>query len=162
MRTYIQSVGVVCAATLILACSGSTSVRPISGTYDLVSIDSRPDPQPLYPGTTTPQLVGGTLTVGPDTLNVTLSLQSVDSTGRPIGDIEPAVYEIPYTRHGDTLVTSNNNSVVSGDPLLLGGDTSADVGAVIGSDVQLTLVLGVQSITGFTPATHQYLFAPAR
>ena len=159
---FIQFVSMVCAAAVLVGCSGSTSVRPIHGTYALVSIDSRPDPQPLYPGTTTPQLVGGTLTVGTDTLTVTLSLQSVDSTGRAIGEIEAAGYEIPYTRHGDTLVTSNNNSVVSGEPLLLGGDTSADVGAVIGSDVQLTLVLGVQSITGFTPAVHQYLFAPAR
>lgn len=159
---FVQALGMVCAAAVLVGCSGPTSVRPIGGAYDLVSIDSRPDPQPLYPGETTPQLVGGTLTVSSDTLSVTLSLQSVDSTGRAIGEIEPAVYEIPYTRHGDTLVTSNNNSVVSGDPLLLGGYTSADVGAVIGSDVQLALVLGVESITGFSPVMHQYLFAPAR
>lgn len=78
----MRHLGVACAVALLAGCSGSTSVRPFGGSYELISVDGQRDPQPLDPGTTTPDLVGGTLNVGADSLDVTLKLQPVDSAGR--------------------------------------------------------------------------------
>jgi len=83
--TIVRLIGAVRAVALLVGCSGSTSIRPFGGAYHLISVDGEPDPQPLSPGTMTPELVGGTLDVGADTLTVTLSLQPVDSTGRVTG-----------------------------------------------------------------------------
>ena len=99
-----------CGFALLVGCSGSTSIRPFGGAYDLISVDGEPDPQPLYRGTTTPELVGGTLNIVPDSLDVTLSLHAVDSTGRPTGDIEQLAGAIPYVRHGDSLLTAFDTS----------------------------------------------------
>jgi len=99
-----------CGFALLVGCSGSTSIRPFGGAYDLISVDGEPDPQPLYRGTTTPELVGGTLNFVSDSLDVTLSLQAVDSTGRPTGDIEQRAGAIPYVRHGHSLLTAFDTS----------------------------------------------------
>lgn len=157
---FVRPLGFACAIALLLGCTGSTSARPFAGTYDLLRIDGKPEPQPLYPGTSSPEIVGGMLTVASDTLRVSLSMQAVDSAGRVIGDIGPAVYAIPYTRHGDELVTSNGNSLVNASPLLLPG-SQAIAGSVVGNDVQLDLGVGTQSFIGiYSYAEHELLFAP--
>ena len=151
--------GVVCAIALLAGCSSSTSVRPFGGAYDLISIDGRPDPQPFYPGTATPDLVGGTLNVGPDSLDLTLSLQAVDSAGRPAGDIQELAGATPYTRHGDTLFIAGDTAG-RGDALL---PTEPDIpfGTIIGSSVSLTLYLPIATSTGFTIVPRHFLFTPA-
>ena len=157
---FVRPLGLACAIALLLGCTGSTSARPFAGSYDLLRIDGKPEPQPLYPGTSSPEIVGGALTVTSDTLRVTLSMQMVDSTGRVTGEVNPAVYAIPYTRRGDVLITENANSLVNASPLLLPG-SQAIAGAVVGNDVQLDLGVGTQSFIGiYSYAEHQLLFAP--
>ena len=70
----------VFAVALFAGCSGSTPVRPFGGTYDLLSINGLPHPQPSDAGAAT-QVVSGTLSVGTDTLHLTLELQALDNTG---------------------------------------------------------------------------------
>ena len=155
----MRHLGVVCAIALLAGCSGSTSVRPFGGAYDLISVDGRPDPQPFYPGTATPDLVGGTLNIGPDSLDLTLSLQAVDSAGRPAGDIQELAGAIPYVRRGDSLFTDADTSG-QGDALLPIGPP-APIGMILGSNVSLTLELPVVSSTGFSSETRRFLFSPA-
>lgn len=91
----MRRLGVVLIIALFAGCSGSTSVHPFGGTYDLLNIDGRSDPQPLYPGANV-QVVSGTLGVDADTLYLTLELQPLDSSGRAVGDITPSLSAIPY------------------------------------------------------------------
>lgn len=95
----MRPLGFVCAIAVLAGCSSSTFVCPFGGTYDLIDIDGQQTPQPLLPGLTTLEVVGGTLIAGQDTLHVTLSLQSEDSTGRPIGQLDPLVSAIPFVRN---------------------------------------------------------------
>lgn len=156
----LRPLGFACAIALLLGCSDSTSAPPFTGTYELLRIDGKPEPQPLYPGTSSPEIVGGMLTVASDTLRVTVSMQMVDSAGRVIGEVGPAMYAIPYTRHGDVLVTENGNSLVNASPLLLPG-SQAIAGSVVGHDVQLNLGVGTQSFIGvYSYAEHELLFGP--
>lgn len=154
----MRRLGVVFAIALLAGCSGSTSVHPFGGAYDLVSVDGQRDPQPFYRGTTTPDLVGGTLSVGPDSLDVMLSLQDVDSTGRPTGEIENRGGAIPYTRRGDSLFTAFDTTGQDG---LLPRQPAAPVGAILGSNVALTLYLPETSSIGFASQTRHFLFSPA-
>jgi len=148
-----------CGFALLVGCSGSTSVRPFGGAYNLISVDGQREPQPLYRGTTTPELVGGTLNVVPDSLDVTLSLEAVDSTGRPTGDIEQRAGAIPYVRHGDSLLTAFDTSGY-GDGLVHNGP-GTPIGMIVGGNVILTLSLPVTSSTGFGSETRNFLFTPA-
>jgi len=66
-ETFVRHIGVVCVIALLVGCRGSTSVHPFGGAYDLISVDGQQVPQPFYPGVSTQELLGGTLTVGPDT-----------------------------------------------------------------------------------------------
>ena len=147
-----------CGFALLVGCSGSTSIRPFGGAYDLISVDGEPDPQPLYRGTTTPELVGGTLNFVSDSLDVTLSLQAVDSTGRPTGDIEQLAGAIPYVRHGHSLLTAFDTSGY-GDGLVPNGP-AAPIGMIVSGNVILTLPLPVASSTGFGSETRNFLFTP--
>ncbi len=158
----MRRVGVVLAIALLVGCSGSTSVHPFGGTYHLLNIDGRPDPQPLYPGANT-QVVRGTLNVGTDTLHLTIELQPTDSSGQPAGDITPLLAAIPYVRHGDSLLVVADTSGW-GDGLI-GGEVpgaSQQIGTVLGSNVELSLFFGIPSSTGFTGPARRFLFTPAR
>jgi hypothetical protein len=157
--TLVRLIGGVCAVALLVGCSGSTSIRPFGGVYHLISVDGEPDPQPFYPGSATPDLVGGTLNVGPDSLDLTLSLQAVDSAGRPAGDVQELAGATPYTRHGDTLFAAGDTAG-RGDALL---PTEPDIplGTIIGSSVSLTLYLPIATSTGFTIVPRHLLFTPA-
>ncbi len=155
----MRHLGVACAVALLAGCSGSTSVRPFGGSYELISVDGQRDPQPLDPGTTTPDLVGGTLNVGADSLDVTLSLQPVDSAGRPAGEIEQLAGAVPYTRHGDSLFTAEDTAG-RGDALLPNGP-AAPLGVILGSNVSLTLYRPIPTSTGFTSRPRHFLFSPA-
>lgn len=155
----MRPLGFVCAIALLAGCSSSTSVRPFGGTYNLLDISGRRTPQPLLAGLKTIEVVGGTLIAGQDTLHVTLSLQSEDSTGRPIGDIDPLVSAIPFVRHGDSLLVADSGSVGHG----LGGVAPGflPIGKVLGSSVELDLFFGLPLSTGFTGSVRHFLFAPA-
>ena len=155
----MRRLGVVCAIAVLAGCSGSTSVRPFGGAYDLVSVDGRGDPQPLEKGTTTPDLVGGTLNVWPDSLELTLSLQNVDSAGRLTGDIEQLTGEVPYVRQGDSLFTAVDTSGRGG--ALLPNTPATALGRILGSSVVLTIYLPIPTSTGFTARPRQFLFTPA-
>lgn len=159
----MRPVGVVLAIALLVGCGGSTSVRPFGGSYDLLNIDGRPDPQPLYPGANV-QVVSGTLGVGTDTLRLTIELQPTDSSGQAAGDITPMLAAIPYLRHGDSLLAVADTSGW-GDGLLIGGEVpgaSQQIGTVLGSNVELSLLFGIPSSTGFSGSARRYLFTPAR
>lgn len=152
--------GVVCAIALFVGCSGSTSVRPFGGAYDLISVEGKQVPQPLYAGTTTPEVESGTLNVGPDSLGVTLSLQPVDSAGRPTGEVEQLAGAVPYVRHGDSLFTAIDTSG-RGDALLP-TEPDVPVGTILGSSVIVVLYLPVATSTGFTVLPRHFLFIPAQ
>lgn len=159
----MRRVGVVLAIALVVGCSGSTSIRPFGGTYDLLNVDGRPDPQPLFPGANT-QVVSGMLTVDTDTLHLTLELQALDSSGRATGDITPSLGAIPYVRHGDSLLVPVDTAGW-GDALLIGGEVpgaSQQIGTVLGSNVELSLFFGTASSTGFNATLRRFLFTPAR
>ena len=157
--TIVRLIGAVCAVALLVGCSGSTSIRPFGGAYHLISVDGEPDPQPLSPGTMTPELVGGTLDVGADTLTVTLSLQPVDSTGRATGAVSSELSEIPYVRRSDSLFYAMD-TLAFDDSLLLGGPPKP-FGAIVGSNVRVLLVVPGSSSTGFFARARQFLFFPA-
>lgn len=159
MKALVRLLGFACAMALVSSCTDSTSVRPFGGTYELVSVEGKPIPQPLYPGTTTPQVIGGTLTVEPDTLNLVLSLLSVDSAGRATGPVMPSVGEIPYVRHGDSLFVVVDTAG-QGDGLVAIGPPTP-FGIITGSTVRLTLELPIATSTGFTVRPRRILFAPA-
>lgn len=154
----MRPLGLLCAIVLVGGCSNATSVRPFGGTYDLISVDGKPDPQPLFSGANT-DVVAGTLTVGSDTLNVILDLKSVDSAGRPTGDATPLVNAIPYVRRGDTLLVADSGSLGDG----FGGLTSGafPIGKIVGSSVQLDLTFGIPASTGFGGPPGRFLFTPA-
>jgi uncharacterized damage-inducible protein DinB len=99
----------------------------------------------LFSGANT-DVVAGTLTVGSDTLNVILDLESVDSAGRPTGHATPLVNAIPYVRRGDTLLVADSGSLGDG----LGGLTSGafPIGKIVGSSVQLDPRQFTQSVAG--------------
>lgn len=156
----MRPVGFVCAIALVVGCSGSTFVRPFGGEYDLITVDGEPDPQPLAPGTTTADLVGGMLSVGADTLDVTLLEQPVDGSGRATGEVTAVPSEIAYVRHGDSLFFSSD-TVALNDSLFLGGPPKP-FGAILGSDVRLTLDVPKPSSTGFANVLRRFLFAPAQ
>ncbi|MGH7648900.1 MAG: hypothetical protein ACREND_12335 [Gemmatimonadaceae bacterium] len=155
----MRFLGFVCAIVLLVGCSGATSVRPFGGAYGLIDIDGQPPPQPLQPGEATLQVVGGTLSVGPDTLRVTLTLQGEDTAGRPLGAPLPLASAIPYVRHGDSLLVADSGSVGDG----LGGVAPGflPIGRVLGSSVALDLFFGLPVSTGFTGPVRRFLFAPA-
>ena len=158
----MRRLGVVLAIALLVGCSSSTSVRPLGGTYDLVTVDGQRLPQPLDSASYTPEVLAGTLDVGADTLNLTLSLQAIDSTGMAVGAVFPMTGVIPYVRHGDSLLTvSDTGSYGDG---LVGPAPGAqqEIGRVSGSDVQLYLYTGIASSTGFTSTSRRrFLFSPA-
>lgn len=135
------TIGVVAA---LAACGGPTSVRPFGGAYTLITINGRPEPQPLYRNTNNPQIAGGALTVGPDTLYFDLALQPVDANGRAVGDTVSFEARIPYSRLADSL--------------LLEGE-GLGAGTIVGSGVRLVLESPANS-TGFTSGENAYLFAP--
>jgi len=155
----VRRFGVVCAIALLVGCSGSTSDRPFGGAYVLISVDGQRDPQPLFTGTTTPELEGGSLNAGPDSLDVILSVQAVDSAGQPVGAVEQLAGAIPYTRHGDSLFAAFD-STGQGDALQPNGPATP-VGMILGSNVVLTLYLPVASSTGFASDARHFLFVPA-
>ncbi len=116
----MRHLSVVCVVASRVACSsGATPVRPFGGAYDLISVDGRQIPQPYYPGVNTQELLGGTLTVGPDTLVVNLSLQS-ESDGQATGDVASMIVDFPYARLGDSLYFPSDTALFH-DPLYLGG-----------------------------------------
>ncbi|HKV52729.1 MAG TPA: hypothetical protein VJO52_16160 [Gemmatimonadaceae bacterium] len=152
----MRPLGLMCALALIAACSGSTSVRPFGGTYDLVSVNGKPDPQPVYVGSTT-EVVSGALVVSSDTLNVTLELQPEAITGP--GDIVSDVNAIPYVRRGDSLFIADSGSAGDG----LGGlaPGARPIGRILGGNVQLSLAFTIASSTGFGNPPSRFLFTPA-
>ena len=152
----------LCAIALLAACSSSTSSRPLGGTYDLTSVEGQRLPQPLDSGSYTPEVLSGTLEVGADTLNLALSLQSVDSTGRAVGPVTPMLGAIPYVRHGDSLLTAYDSGSY-GDGLggLVPG-AQQEVGRIRGSNVEVDLYSSIASSTGFTSTPRRrFLFIPA-
>jgi len=149
-----------CGIGLVAACSSSTSVRPFGGTYNLISVNGQRIPAPLFPGLKTLDAVGGSVTVGGDTLNIVLSLQSLDSTGRPVGDVTPLRSALPYVRHGDSLILAESDSVGDGLGGLVPG--SEPIGTILGSSVELTLFLGLPVSTGWGGPVSRFLFTPAR
>lgn len=154
------------AIALLAGCSSSTSGLPFGGTYDLLSINGLPDPQPPYVGAST-EVVSGTLSVGADTLHLTLELQALDNTGHPTGDTMPVLGAIPYVRHGDSLlVPADTSSAGWGDALFIGGEEPGapqPIGAIVGSDVRLNLLIGaIPASTGFSGSVSHFLFTPAR
>lgn len=156
----------VLAVALVAGCSSSTSVRPFGGTYDLLSVNGLPDPQPTYAGAAM-QVVSGTLSVGTDTLHLTLDLRALDNAGHATNDTMTVLGEIPYVRHGDSLLApADTSSAGWGDALFIGGEVPGapqGVGAVVGSDVRLNLLIGgIPSSTGFSGSVSRFLFAPAR
>ena len=155
----MRRLGGVCAIAILVGCSGSTGPRPFGGVYDLVNVDGKPDPQPLAPGTTTPDLVGGTLVVGPDSLTLTLSLQDVDSVGRPTGNVQQLAGTNPYVRQGDSLFTVADSSGRGNELLPTTGATP--IGMVLRSSVVLTLDVAIPTSTGFGLEPRRFFFAPA-
>lgn len=150
------------AIAFLAACSSSTSVRPLGGTYDLASVQGLRLPQPLDSASYTPVVIAGTLDVGADTLELTLSLQTVDSTGRAVGAVFPLIATIPYVRHGDSLLTvSDTGSYGDGLGGLVPG-AQQEIGRISGSNVQLDLYTSIASSTGFTNSSRRrFLFSPA-
>ncbi len=155
----MRCLGGVCAIAILVACSSSTGVRPFGGAYELVNVDGQPDPQPLAPGTTTPDLVGGTLVVGPDSLTLTLSLQEVDSVGRPTGSVQQLAGTNPYVRQGDSLFAVSDSSGLGNELVPTTGATP--IGVVVGSNVVLTLDVAIPTSTGFGLKPRRFFFAPA-
>ena len=149
----------VCAIVLVTACSSSTSVRPFGGTYDLITANGQAVPAPLFPGLPTVDVVGGTVSAGPDTLNILLSLQLVDNKGRTVGSVTPLRSALPYVRHGDSLLLAESDSINDGLGGLVPG--SEPIGKILGSSVELTLFLGQPVSTGFSGPTTRFLFTPA-
>jgi len=133
----------IVAAAALAACTGSTSVRPFGGTYALATVNGSPVPQPEYPQAINPMIVGGVLTVGPDTLYFVLSLQPVDAGGHAAGDAVPFESRIPYSRRGDSLELEGEGP---------------GAGTILGSSVRLVLVTPPSS-TGIS-ALNTYLFTP--
>lgn len=159
MQSFPRSLGFVCAVAAVAGCGGSTSVRPFGGTYTLASVDGGSIPQPLVPGNTTPELLAGTLRVGTDSLNVTLSEQDIGSDGQPVDDPEPFMYAIPYARLGDSLYLPSDTSALH-DSLYI-GPPPATIGAIVGSSVRVVLVVASASSTGFFALPRRFLFIPS-
>ncbi|HKT08196.1 MAG TPA: hypothetical protein VJR24_09890 [Gemmatimonadaceae bacterium] len=156
----MRRIGVVLVGAWLVACSSSsTSVRSFGGAYDLTSVDGGQLPQSYYPGVSTTELRGGTLTVGPDTLVVKLFLQA-ESGGQPTGDVVPMIVDFPYARLGDSLYLPSDTSLFH-DPLYLGGPPPP-FGAIEGSDVVITLAVYPPVGTGVRGVARQFSFAPAR
>ena len=143
----MQRVAALGLIAMVAGCSSTTSVRPFGGSYDLISVDGKADPQALFPGSKSPEVVGGTLAVGADTLTVTLLEQSVDGAGHAVGDVTSEVEAIGYTRQGDKLVFTN------GAP--------GSGGVILGSGVRLTFEVSLASSTGFEAVTRNFLFVPS-
>jgi hypothetical protein len=143
----MRRIALVAVMAALGACGSTTSVRPFGGTYDLISVDGKADPQSLFPGVKSPDVVGGTMGVSADTLTVTLLEQSVDSAGRAVGDVNPVVEAIAYNRQGDTLVFTNG--------------AAGSGGVILGSSVSLTFELALASSTGFEAVTRRFLFVPS-
>ncbi|HKV52722.1 MAG TPA: hypothetical protein VJO52_16120 [Gemmatimonadaceae bacterium] len=157
----MRPLGVLCAIALLGGCSGTTSLHPFGGAYNLLTVDGLPDPQPLVPGVVSPELLGGTMNVGADTLDVTLSLQPVDDAGRPTGDIAPMMIDLPYARRGDSLYFASDTLAFT-DSLYVGPKPQA-FGALLGSTVRLSLSFTISTATGFGYShVRQLLFAPAQ
>lgn len=152
----MRRLAIICTLALFAACGGSTSVRPFGGTYDLVSVNGKPDPQPIYLGSTT-EAVSGTLVVSSDTLDVTLELLPAATTGP--GDVVPQVNAIPYLRRGDSLFIADTGS--AGDGLGGAAPGPRPIGRILGSSVQLSLAFTVASSTGFGNPPSRFLFTPA-
>jgi len=142
----VRHLAVVTLIAALAACSGTTSVAPFGGTYNLLSVDGTLEPQGLYPASNNPELVGGTLVVAADTLTVTLSVQSVDSAGHAVGAVTPYVFDIPYERQGNALLFANASPGTGG--------------VVVGSSVELTFELPLVASTGFTAVARRFLFVP--
>lgn len=156
----MRRLGVGCVVALLVACSsGSTSVRPFGGAYDLISVDGQQIPQPLDPGTSTPELLGGTLTVGADTLVVNLSLQS-ESGGQATGNVAPMIVDFPYARLGDSLYLPSDTALFH-DPIYI-GPPPTPFGTIEGSSVRITLVVAPAMSVGFRATARRFFFAPAR
>ena len=85
---YVRDGGWWRAATTVwaivaaAACSGATSVRPLGGRYLVISVNGLSLRWPENPSSINPQIAGGSLSVGPDTLSVFLSLQRDRARGR--------------------------------------------------------------------------------
>ncbi|HTL95756.1 MAG TPA: hypothetical protein VL157_09440 [Gemmatimonadaceae bacterium] len=157
-ETFVRHIGVVCVIALLVGCSGSTSVHPFGGAYDLISVDGQQVPQPFYPGVSTQELLGGTLTVGPDTQAVNLSLQS-ESGGQPTGNVVPMIVDFPCARLGDSLYFPSDTSLFH-DPLYIGRPPPA-FGAIAGSSVRITLAVYPPISTGLREIGRQFSCAPA-
>ena len=160
MQRFARSLAFVGVMAVAVGCSGSTSVRPFGGTYDLATVDDAGVPQPLVPGTTTPELLAGTVRVGADSLDVTLTEQDIGSTGQPVDDPLQFVYSIPYARLGDSLYLPSDTLALH-DSLYIGPPPPA-IGAILGSSVRLVLLVAAASSTGFHDLARQFLFIPAR
>lgn len=159
MQRFARSLGLVAVLAVVVGCSGSTSVRPFGGTYDLASVEGRNLPQRLVPGNDAPELLGGTLNVGADSLDVTVSLQYFDGAGHPIGGPAPTAFDFPYARLGDSLYLASDTSALH-DPLYTGPPPVA-IGAILGSSVRMTLLFVVPTSTGFGYVSRRLLFTPA-
>lgn len=75
--------------------------------------------------------------------------------------------EIPYARHGDSLlVAADTSSAGGGEALFIGGEEPGapqQIGAVVASDARLTLLIGaIPSSTGFSGSVSRFVFTPAR
>ncbi|HEY7894023.1 MAG TPA: hypothetical protein VIC24_03910 [Gemmatimonadaceae bacterium] len=157
----VRPLGFLFAIALVVGCSGTTSVHPFGGAYNLLTVDGQPDPQPLVPRISSPRLLGGTMNVGADTLDVTLSVQAVDDAGRATGDIAPMVIDLPYARRGDSLYFPPDTLAFT-DSLYIGPKPQA-FGAILGSTVRLSLSFTFPTSTGFGYShVRQLLFAPAQ
>ena len=144
-RPGLYRTAIAGACIILVACSEGTSVRPFGGSYVLNSVNGHPIPQPLYPDSTNPLVVGGTLIVKADSLDVTSDFQAVDTSGRPVGTVMPFESKIPYVRQGDSLIYVGSASGPFG-------------GKVVGNDVRL--VLGLARLTPGFPDIVTYQFSP--
>jgi len=154
----VRALGFVCVIALVVGCSGSTSVRPFGGEYDLISVNGRQIPQPYFPGTSVPELLGGRLTVGVDSLVVNLSLQA-DGSGHAAGGVVSMVVELPYARLGDSLYLPSDTAIFH-SPLYL-GPPPTPFGAIRGSSVRITLAASRETSMGVESTVHRFAFAPA-
>ena len=147
---YVRDGGWWRAATTVwaivaaAACSGATSVRPLGGRYLVISVNGLSLRWPENPSSINPQIAGGSLSVGPDTLSVFLSLQPVDAIGHAVGDTVSFGEKLPYFRRADSSV--------------LGDVGRGDGGAIVGGSVRLRLE-DPPSSWGFE-GENRYLFVP--
>ena len=117
---------------------------------------------PLDSASYTPEVLAGTLDVGADTLDLTLSLQAVDSTGQAVGAVFPMTGTIPYVRHGDSLLTVPDTGSYGDGLVGPAPGAQQEIGRISGSDIQLYLYIGMASSTGFTNTSRRrFLFSPA-